>query len=178
MRDMGLDLSRSWLVGDQDRDILAGASAGCRTVLVTKNGVKGAQQVRATAVVPEFAAAVTTIVTAGAGATIPASSVPMQVPSTVEAPANTAAAPSSNMDIAGLRRTITDLTDELRSDRLRRAEFTMLRMAAGLCQLLALLLALLGLLQLGNPDIFMRWMIGAALVQMFTMTLLLLDLKT
>jgi hypothetical protein len=50
-------------------------------------------------------------------------------------------------------------------------------MIAGLCQLLALLLALLGLLQLGNFDVFMRWMIGATLVQMVTATLLILDLR-
>ena len=30
----GLDLSRSWIVGDQSRDIDAGHSAGCKTVLI------------------------------------------------------------------------------------------------------------------------------------------------
>ncbi len=29
-----LDLARSWLIGDQDRDIAAGIAAGCRTVLL------------------------------------------------------------------------------------------------------------------------------------------------
>ena len=33
-RDLGLDLSRSWMVGDADRDVAAGKAAGCRTVLV------------------------------------------------------------------------------------------------------------------------------------------------
>jgi len=32
--EMGLDLSRSWLFGDTDADMLAGRAAGCRTVLV------------------------------------------------------------------------------------------------------------------------------------------------
>jgi D-glycero-D-manno-heptose 1,7-bisphosphate phosphatase len=31
---LGLDLARSWVVGDADRDIEAGRAAGCRTVLV------------------------------------------------------------------------------------------------------------------------------------------------
>jgi D-glycero-D-manno-heptose 1,7-bisphosphate phosphatase len=31
---MGLDLSRSWLVGDRITDLQAGAAAGCRTILV------------------------------------------------------------------------------------------------------------------------------------------------
>lgn len=32
--DMGLDLSRSWMIGDKVCDLKAGAAAGCRTVLV------------------------------------------------------------------------------------------------------------------------------------------------
>lgn len=32
-RDLELDLSRSWMVGDAPRDIDAGAAAGCRTIL-------------------------------------------------------------------------------------------------------------------------------------------------
>lgn len=33
-RDLGLDLSRSYMVGDNAKDVLAGRAAGCRTVLV------------------------------------------------------------------------------------------------------------------------------------------------
>jgi len=33
-RTHGLDLSRSWMVGDQEKDVEAGRRAGCRTVLV------------------------------------------------------------------------------------------------------------------------------------------------
>lgn len=33
-RDHGLDLSRSWMVGDTVSDMLAGRNAGCRTILV------------------------------------------------------------------------------------------------------------------------------------------------
>ncbi len=32
--DFGLDLAQSWMVGDQSRDIGAGAAAGCRTILL------------------------------------------------------------------------------------------------------------------------------------------------
>ena len=32
-RDLDLDLTRSWMVGDAPRDIAAGAAAGCRTIL-------------------------------------------------------------------------------------------------------------------------------------------------
>ena len=33
-RDLGLDLARSFMVGDQRKDVLAGRAAGCRAVLV------------------------------------------------------------------------------------------------------------------------------------------------
>ncbi len=33
-RDLGLDLARSWLIGDQPRDIQAGRAAGCETILL------------------------------------------------------------------------------------------------------------------------------------------------
>lgn len=32
----GVDLSRSWLIGDQDRDIQCGQAAGCRTMLLDR----------------------------------------------------------------------------------------------------------------------------------------------
>lgn len=34
-----LDLSRSWMIGDSPRDVVAGKRAGCRTVLVAENPV-------------------------------------------------------------------------------------------------------------------------------------------
>jgi D-glycero-D-manno-heptose 1,7-bisphosphate phosphatase len=38
-RELDLDLKRSWLIGDADRDIEAGRAAGCRTVLFDPPGV-------------------------------------------------------------------------------------------------------------------------------------------
>jgi D-glycero-D-manno-heptose 1,7-bisphosphate phosphatase len=32
--DLGLDLARSWMVGDNEKDVQAGKAAGCRTILV------------------------------------------------------------------------------------------------------------------------------------------------
>jgi D-glycero-D-manno-heptose 1,7-bisphosphate phosphatase len=37
-RELGLDLSRSWMVGDILGDVEAGARAGCRTALLTGSG--------------------------------------------------------------------------------------------------------------------------------------------
>ncbi len=33
-RELEIDLERSWMIGDTDSDVLAGAAAGCRTVLI------------------------------------------------------------------------------------------------------------------------------------------------
>lgn len=37
-RQFGVDVSRSWMVGDQDSDILCGKAAGCRTALLEHPG--------------------------------------------------------------------------------------------------------------------------------------------
>lgn len=37
-RDLDLDISRSWMVGDADRDVAAGEAAGCRTILIRHPG--------------------------------------------------------------------------------------------------------------------------------------------
>ena len=33
-QEMDIDLSRSWMIGDSDRDVQAGRSAGCKTILI------------------------------------------------------------------------------------------------------------------------------------------------
>jgi D-glycero-D-manno-heptose 1,7-bisphosphate phosphatase len=35
-RELGIDLERSWMVGDRWRDIDCGHAAGCRTVLIDR----------------------------------------------------------------------------------------------------------------------------------------------
>jgi D,D-heptose 1,7-bisphosphate phosphatase len=37
-RELGLDLARSWMIGDSARDLLAGRSAGCRGVVLVRSG--------------------------------------------------------------------------------------------------------------------------------------------
>jgi len=37
-KDHGIDLHNSWMVGDSDRDILAGQNAGCRTIRILPSG--------------------------------------------------------------------------------------------------------------------------------------------
>lgn len=172
-RDMGLDLSHSWMIGDQERDVIAGRAAGVHTALVTHDS-ELARRTPPTAAVSTFSEAVRTVLSNGQSTP----SVESVQPRSIEHPqAASSHSAAPNMDMNQLRRALSELTEELRTERARRAEFTMLKMAAGAFQLLAVLLALLGLLQLSNTDLFFKWMIGAALAQMLTITLLILDAK-
>lgn len=187
-RDMDLELNRSWMIGDQERDIAAGRAAGCRTVLVTRDA-ELTKRANADIAVEDFAQAVAVILdhhkplrAANAGQRN-GESPPRDNPARGTIESAKSAAPAHqrggeiSSDFAAMRRTITELAEEIRSDRMRRADFTIVRMLAGLCQLLAVLLALLGLMQLSNMEVFIKWMVGAGLAQLFTITLLLLDLK-
>ncbi len=181
-RDMGIDLSRSWMIGDQERDVLAGRAAGCQTVLVSKDA-ELARRSSPTAVAGDFAAAVEIVIEqskrGGMGPGLIAGANPNGQSHAPAAPASggAVAKPDHHGDSAGLRRALSELAEEIRSDRMHRADFTLTRMLAGICQLVALTLALLGLLQMTNADVFMKWMIGAGLVQLLTITILVLDLK-
>lgn len=36
-RNLGLDLTRSWMIGDAPEDVICGRAAGCRTIRITKD---------------------------------------------------------------------------------------------------------------------------------------------
>jgi D,D-heptose 1,7-bisphosphate phosphatase len=181
-RDLKLDLTRSWLIGDQGRDVEAGRAAGCRTVLVSRDA-NGAEESEGGYRARDFSEAVRTILRE-AGHDLPETGVSHsdgeRQPDANRSGHSVSARqhafqPSSAVD---LKRAIDNLTEELRTERQSRAEFTGFRLAAGLCQLLVLLLALLGLLQLGTTELFLKWMVGAVLVQLLTIALLMLDARS
>ena len=240
-RDMGLDLSRSWLIGDQLRDMRAGKAAGCRTVLVS-NDPAVAAEANPTVAVGTFGQAVEAILrrNPGAGALLSAKSeqgaeavasasdgtataesskreareIAQRASGTVlveprvsppetrtpppplearspesraaDASAEGIARSGKNMaggqggaanDAAELRRAMIELSEEIRSQRVHRSEFTMLKLAAGICQLLVVLLVLLGVLELASLEAFAKWFLGAIVAQLVTIALLLLDMR-
>ena len=61
-RDHGIDLTRSFMIGDRWSDVLAGARAGCRTVLIGTGYGEAASGAVADAVVSSLAAATDWIV--------------------------------------------------------------------------------------------------------------------
>ena len=199
-RDMELDLEHSWVIGDQDRDIAAGRAAGCRTLLISPDR----DEANAAGAVDSLAGAVKVILRNGESEPIPsaAASRPVLAPPPVREASPPPAAPESHDDasaefdwdvdtvapepgspptdqpLAEVRRAILQLSDEVRSDRVRRSELTAPKMTAGITQLLVVSCAFFGLLQLGDPEsfeTFVKWILGAALLQLVTITLLLLD---
>ncbi len=205
-RDMDLDLGRSWMIGNQSRDVQAGTSAGCRTVLLGGD-TTAREESRPTAAVDSFDEAVqiilrdaqahssasgatATSIAAGGGRRHRAGGAmhdadlamklavavePKPASASVDAPA---AAPTPRPDAADRTQdALRDLIDELRSERRLRSEFTALRMVAGVAQLLAVLLALLGIMQIAETDVFVKWMFGAVLLQLMTIALLLVDAR-
>jgi D-glycero-D-manno-heptose 1,7-bisphosphate phosphatase len=63
----GIELSRSWIVGDTDADMLAGRAAGCRTALVVNPGSahKRGGEIAADVVVEDLPGAVAAILDEG-----------------------------------------------------------------------------------------------------------------
>ncbi len=191
--DLNLDLTASWMVGDQVRDIEAGHSAGCSTVLITDQHDQ-IEQAHPSAAVESFSAAVQHILSHAP----PRNDQPMgnDVGDPTE-PNNPAISveklsksnPSENIEnsrgsgedggdsVAAFRHVISELTSEIRNQRQRQIEFTALRMSAFMMQMLVILLAVLGLLQLDSLETFAKWMVGAVLAQLVTISLLLMDLK-
>lgn len=63
----GVDLGRSWLIGDQDRDIVCGKAAGCRTILLGREYNSGTNS-GADKVVARLSQSISTILQAPQGA--------------------------------------------------------------------------------------------------------------
>ncbi len=193
-RDLGLDLGQSWMVGDQARDIAAGRSAGCRTVLLGNRAdpaeLNGA---RPTVQTMTFSEAVDAILQASPARPLRPADPPESSPAAPAPPAPTtapsASAAASPADptpgfpeadpvakaIDRVRHTVIELGEDLRQERAHKRDFTPLRMAAVALQLLVLLVAMLGLLQVNSVDVFTKWMLGAILLQLATATVILLD---
>lgn len=92
----------------------------------------------------------------------------------VTLPAPTKRAVTNNTDSTEmLRRAVVELNEELQTHRQKKAEFTPIKMVAGGFQLIALLMVVLGLLQISNTDALLSWISFAILMQLFTITLLL-----
>lgn len=168
-QDMELELERSWLIGDSPRDVVAGRTAGLRTILVSRDKARIADAAAdySAATLAEAVEIVlrhrdeTTASVASTRAAAPARASTRRV--------------RRERDSERLRRGLTELTEEIRALRLRRAESSALRVAAMGLQLIAVLVVGVAFLNLADLDNFVRWSAAAAMLQLVTITMLLFD---
>ncbi|MFW6154152.1 MAG: D-glycero-alpha-D-manno-heptose-1,7-bisphosphate 7-phosphatase [Planctomycetota bacterium] len=170
-REMKLDLSASWMVGDRPRDVLAGREAGCRTIRVlTGEGDEGEQKIEAEFTCSHLLDAAGLIVD-DAGRTDP--------PGPAGAPA--VASPSSMTDSEMLAELVRLTRHLVRHD--SQEDFSVSKLVAFVFQGVALLALGVGLVRFlliaspnQEPDAFftaMGWFLLAAVLQLVAVGFLL-----
>lgn len=160
--DMRLDLGNSWVIGDQVRDVQAGRSAGCRAALITSNE-HDVREANPSVTAANFSEAVQMILRE------------RQHQPTHNGAPRVESGSDLRPELTQLKNVMLDFSEEFRMERARRSAFTPMKLAAGIVQLIALLLVLLGLMQLGQTDVFFKWMAGALLAQLAAVTILLAE---
>jgi D,D-heptose 1,7-bisphosphate phosphatase len=179
-RDLDLDLTRSWLIGDQIRDIQAGRTAGCSTILIGRkdhalaNDKHAIDEADPNACVDTFDDAVELIVRERSFTRKSRQGRALTGNDGLQSDSLDVSA-AVIAELANIRRATLDLAEELRTEQIRKSEFTPTRLAAGVAQLMVLFLALLGLMQASETDVFLKWMAGAGLMQLLTIAILLAD---
>lgn len=132
--DLGIDLETSWMVGDSDRDILAGQRAGCRTIWINRlqtDPPNGECQ-------PEFIAGSL----ADAVATIQ-----LDPPRRPDPPEEVQPEEPMPPDLSDLKSTLAEIRDLLRRQERanRQQDFSIARLVATLAQMLAIVAGIWGL---------------------------------
>ncbi len=168
-QDMELELERSWLIGDSPRDVAAGRTAGLRTILVTKDRARIADA-DADYSSSTLAEAVEIILRHRDETTASVANARL-----TPLPRATTRRVRRERGSERLRRGLTELTEEIRALRLRRAESSAMRLAAMGLQLVAVLVAAVAFLNLAEVEHFARWAAAAAMIQLVTITMLLFD---
>ncbi|MAC18188.1 MAG: hypothetical protein CMJ23_00630 [Phycisphaerae bacterium] len=148
-RDLALDLSASWMIGDQPRDIDAGRAAGCRTVLV--GNAEADDQTPPTAVAADFTEAVDLVLAAGKP--------------------GRSRGPERN-EIASLRRAVEDLTESIG---VRDGGST--RAVALAFMGLAAFPFVAAILMLDDHEAFLRWMLVTLVALLASIAIILAGRK-
>lgn len=138
--DHRLDLARSWMIGDAERDVEAGRRAGCRGVLLCgRNGIEAQTTAQRPVGGPPHGADFV-VATLTEAADIVESNDPMADEPT-----------EAGADQAELLAEIRDLLEE-RSRRAGQDDFSFLRLGASVAQMFAIVVCLWGVLALASLD--------------------------
>ncbi|MDG2055322.1 MAG: HAD family hydrolase [Phycisphaerales bacterium] len=187
--DLDIDLKKSWMIGDQERDIDAGHAAGCRTVLITPVMSQDQEHENRAIEVVTFSDAVKAILDQPTK-TKPNAPILHQpvakleetpekhsgkTPSKKPTPTNRRSEQPDKNALSEIQGAMTDLAEEFRAARIQRSELSTARIIAGVCQGLAILLAILALVQLNEIGSFARTITFAGLLQLMTIAFLLFD---
>lgn len=139
-RELDIDLSRSWMIGDSPADIEAGSRAGCSTILVRPNGSSGsAFGVKPTFTVRSMTEAAAVIQRAGGRHS--------------DTPTDTAPQSDPKETVQLLRQIHEQLVRMQRQE--GQQDFSLLRLAGALLQMIAIVVALWGVIPLfeGLPQV-------------------------
>jgi histidinol-phosphate phosphatase family protein len=204
---LGLDLKRSWMVGDAARDIEAGHAAGCRTILVIDPSLNVSPaallepKVEPDFVVSNLREAMSTILTAGEpAAEAPAPPEPAKPieraavtpapsadsnPREATSPARPTSAPASasSRPEPDAQTKLLRVAEQLLGEVRRRNEppisdFSVSKLIAGIAQVLALAVLFVAYLNRGSPGALTGLLLLAIYLQVLTATLLLMDRRS
>ncbi|MGA2172963.1 MAG: HAD family hydrolase [Sedimentisphaerales bacterium] len=166
-KDMDIDLTESWMVGNSPRDIEAGARAGCKTILIDNRGHE--QKIQPGEQTPDYRAVnmkeVVNIIKMHTRSTqkSPAAAVPVEQPDqqVIQEPQQLSlqqqAGPPQQIDkqptTEQLLISILDHLKQMQRSRMfGESEFSILRFAAGVVQVAAVFCLLIGVWFLLGPD--------------------------
>jgi D-glycero-D-manno-heptose 1,7-bisphosphate phosphatase len=193
---LGLDLGRSWVVGDAPRDIEAGKAAGCRTILVSHPSLSPSPAAEAQATVepdyvvsslqeagdviereveitrtltgepPPAPAAPSTALGAGSATAMPT---PEPNPSTRRSDQ-----PRDERSFDRLESIAEEILDELRRRDDVRADFSVTKLIAGIVQVIALATLFIAYLKRDTPSLTAT-LLTALIFQTLTIALLIME---
>ena len=175
-KELDIDLSQSWMVGDSGRDIEAGQRAGCRTVRIRVRGAgdqNGSEGVQADATVRNLLDAARVILREPARAVVASSGLQEALEHPQPATEPDLPAPA---DADVVLREVLRHVRELASWRSTAPEpFSVLRMLAGVAQVLVGLSLVVALVQLTREHVQVAivWAVVAVGLQGMALTLLL-----
>ena len=175
--ELNLDLDASWMIGDADRDVQAGRRAGCRTVLVERNGTQasggGTQPTHRVTSLQEAADIIVGHDNRNAESGEAESSTPPTPTSKQPAERHS---PETHEETVRLLSEIRSILDRAYRSR-RHQDFSVLRLVGSLLQMLALVAAAWGLAALlaDKPTFAIARFALALFLQLCTLTITLTD---
>src|SRR5436305_107269 len=174
---LGLDLNRSWLIGDAPRDIEAGKAAGCKTVLFQPPAVEQSPAaMEESSVEPDYLCtslmdAIDYISAHGIEEPPQVSNGPIALPAPREKSDET-----DPERLRRLERVAEQILEELKRRHVQPVDFSVSKLMAGIAQILSLAVLFVAYLNRMSPnDVMYPLIFTAIFCQLLTIALLIMD---